>query len=122
LFYACIGLAMLAKALLGLFFPLAIAGLFVLIRRDWDLLRRSRPLMGIAIIACVVGPWAYLAESHNPSYLKYLIVNEHFKRAVDVREPHDYGGVQVGAAVFVMYTLIWCAPWSFLLPQTAAFS
>lgn len=122
LFYACVGLAMLAKALLGLFFPLAIAGLFVLIRRDWDLLRRCRPLLGLVTIACVVGPWAYFIEAHNPGALKYLIVNEHFKRAVDTREPHDYGGVQVGAALFLMYALIWCTPWSFVLPQSASFA
>jgi 4-amino-4-deoxy-L-arabinose transferase-like glycosyltransferase len=122
LFYVCIGLAVLAKALVGLFFPLAIAGLFVLIRRDWSLLRRSRPLLGICVIACVVGPWAYLFETHNPGALRYLIINEHFKRAVDAREPHDYGGVQVGAAMFVVYALVWCTPWSFLLPQTASFS
>ena len=36
--------------------------------------------------------------------------------------PHDYGGVQVSAVKFALFTLAWCAPWSFLLPQVAAFS
>ncbi len=121
-FYACTGLAVLAKGLPGLFFPLAIAGLFVLMRRDWKRLREAKPLMGMLIIACVVGPWAWLYEAHNPGALRYIVVNEHLKRIFDRREPHDYGGVQVSAAVFLMYTIIWCTPWSFVLPQMASFS
>src|SRR5579862_2044253 len=122
LFYICVGLAVLAKALIGLFFPLAIAGLFVLIRRDWALMRRSRPLLGLVIMACVIGPWAYLYEKHNPGALNYIIVNEHFKRALDTREPHDYGRVQVTVAAFLMFTAIWTSPWCLFLPQVATFS
>ena len=120
-YYVMIGLATLAKGLLGLFFPLGILALFILIRRDWALIRRCKPLLGILIIAAVVGPWAVIYESHNPGALRYIVVNEHFKRIFDQREPHDYGGVQVSTILFIMFTLIWCSPWSFVLPQVLAF-
>lgn len=122
LFYATVGLAVLAKGLLGIIFPVAVLGLFVLIRRDWGLIWRACPVMGVLIIAAVVGPWAYLFESHNPGAIRYIVINEHFKRVFDRREPHDYGDVQVSAATFLMFAWIWCSPWSFTLPQVAAFA
>ena len=122
LFYGVVGLAVLAKGLPGLFFPLLALGLFVIVRRDWGLIRRSQPLLGIVLVAGVVGPWAYLFEAHNPGALRYMIVNEHLRRIFDERIPKDYGGVQVSAIKFVLFTVLWCAPWSFLLPQIASFS
>jgi hypothetical protein len=62
-----------------------------------------------------------LYESHNPGALRYIVINEHFKRFFDQREPHDYGGVQVDALSFLMFFLIWGSPWSFVLPQVVAF-
>jgi 4-amino-4-deoxy-L-arabinose transferase-like glycosyltransferase len=121
-FYVIMGLAVLAKGLLGFVLPLAPLGLYVLVRRDWNLIRHTRPFMGLAIVAAIVGPWAYLFESHNPGALSYIIINEHFKRALDLREPHDYGCVQVTVVEFLALALVWCTPWFFMLPQVAAFS
>ena len=122
LFYGVAGVAVLAKGLPGLLFPMLILACFVLARRDWGLIRQSRPVLGFLIVSCIVGPWAYLFESHNPGALRYIIVNEHFKRAFDTRIPHDYGVVQVGVIQFLLITSVWCAPWIFLLPQIASFS
>jgi len=122
LFYGVVGAAVLAKGLPGLFFPLLALALFVLVRRDWGLLRGCHPFLGVLVIACIVGPWACLFELHNPGALRYMIVNEHLRRALDLRIPHDYGGVQVGALKFVLFTVVWCAPWSLLLPQLVSFS
>ena len=80
LFYGVVGLAVLAKGLPGVFFPLLTLGLFVLVRRDWRLLLHARPFFGMAVLALIVGPWAWLLEAHNPGALKYMIVNEHLKR------------------------------------------
>ena len=121
-FYGAIGLAVLAKGLPGLFFPYATLGLFIVLRRDWRLIWGSRPILGIVIISAIVGPWAYVFEARNPGALYYIIVNEHFKRVFDTRMPHDYGIVQVSAVQFFMLTLLWCTPWSLMLPQVASFS
>ncbi|MGD0090281.1 MAG: glycosyltransferase family 39 protein [Planctomycetota bacterium] len=121
-FYGVIGLAVLTKGLPGAFFPLLTLALFVLVRRDWTLLGHCRPLLGILVICCIVAPWAALFELHNPGALKYMLVNEHLQRLRDQRIPHDYGCVQVGATVFLLFSLLWCAPWSLLLPQTGWFA
>ena len=122
LFYATIGVAVLAKGLLGIIFPVAVFGLFIFIRREWSLIWRSWPLLGILIIVAVVAPWAYLFNTHNPGALWYIVYNEHFKRAFDQREPHDYGDVQVSPALFVLFALIWGTPWSLFLPQIGGFT
>ncbi len=122
LFYATIGFAVLAKGLLGIIFPVAIFGMFILVRRDWGLILRSRPFLGILIILAVVTPWGYLFESHNPGAIKYIVINEHFKRLLDQREPHDYGDVQVSPVLFFLFALIWATPWSLFLPQIGSFS
>jgi len=48
------GRPVLAKGLLGIVFPLAPLALYILIRRDWSLIRQTRPFMGMAIILLVV--------------------------------------------------------------------
>jgi 4-amino-4-deoxy-L-arabinose transferase-like glycosyltransferase len=121
-FYALIGLGVLAKGLLGFIFPLAPLAIYVLIRRDWRLLWQARPFMGMAIVALVVGPWAYLFESHNPGALSYIIINEHLKRAMDTRVPRDYACVQVSVGEYLGLALVWCTPWFFLVPVVAQFA
>jgi 4-amino-4-deoxy-L-arabinose transferase-like glycosyltransferase len=121
IFYVVIGLAVLAKGLLGIIFPVMTLAVFILIRREWSLIRGCYPVMGFLLVSAVVGPWAYLYESHNPGALEYIVINEHFRRAFDNRIPHDYGVVQVSAFMFMFLTLVWLAPWSLLLPRLSKF-
>ena len=121
IFYVVIGLAVLAKGLLGIIFPVTTLVAFILIRRDWSLIKGCYPFMGLLLVSAVVGPWAYLYESHNPGALEYIVINEHFRRAFDNRIPHDYGVVQVSAFMFLFLTVVWLAPWSLLLPRLFAF-
>ncbi|MEI6236508.1 MAG: glycosyltransferase family 39 protein [Planctomycetota bacterium] len=121
-FYATIGVAVLAKGLLGIILPVLVLGGYIFIRREWSLIWRGRPIFGILLILAVVFPWGYLFESHNPGALNYIVINEHFKRLVDRREPHDYGDVQVSSALFVLFALTWGTPWSFFLPQIGSFT
>jgi 4-amino-4-deoxy-L-arabinose transferase-like glycosyltransferase len=116
-FYAVVGLSVLAKGLIGICFPAAALLLFIAWRRDWALIRDSRPIMGVGIIILIVGPWVALLEHQNPGALYYMIINEHFKRALDTRWPRDYSVVQVSVIKFIGISLVWLAPWSLLVPQ-----
>jgi 4-amino-4-deoxy-L-arabinose transferase-like glycosyltransferase len=117
LFYAVVGVSVMAKGLIGICFPAAALLLFIAWRRDWALIRLSRPLMGALVIAAIVAPWIILVEYYNPGALRYMIVNEHFKRALDTRWPRDYSVVQVNVPKYIGITLVWLAPWSLLVPQ-----
>lgn len=116
-FYAVVGLSVLAKGLIGVAFPAAALLLFIAWRRDWALIRDSRPIMGTLVIALIVGPWVALLEYNNPGALQYMIINEHVKRALDTRWPKDYSVVQVDIPKYIGISLVWLTPWSLLLPQ-----
>jgi 4-amino-4-deoxy-L-arabinose transferase-like glycosyltransferase len=120
-FYAVIGLMVMAKGLIGLFFPLVAFLLFALWRRNWGILRRSRPLQGLLIILAIAGPWVALIEWHNPGTLHYMLVNEQLKRMAGTRWPPDYTVVNVSIAAYIGVTLIWLMPWALLLPQVVSF-
>ncbi len=120
-FYGAIALSVLAKGIIGML-PLGIVVLFALVRKDFTILRRSRPLLGIAILLLLVGPWVYMLEHRVSGALHYMIVNEHLKRIVDTRWPPDYSVVKVSAPGYVLIALIWMFPWSLCLPQTLSFS
>lgn len=134
-FYACAGLMIMSKGLIGLLYAAAAVVLFAVIRRGMDgsaqpgffgaiknTLRVSRPLMGALIVAVITLPWLALMESRNPGTLHYMIVNEHLKRVADTRWPPDYSVVKVSVAGFLIVAAVWMMPWSLLLPQVAAFA
>ena len=121
LFYVLMALAVLAKGLLGIAFPVGVLVLYIVIRRKWSLIGQAHPFFGCLILGAIVGPWAFLFERNNPGALKYMVINEHFNRLFDMRVPHDYGVVQTDAATFLLITLIWLMPWGLFIPEVVAF-
>ncbi|HLX63974.1 MAG TPA: glycosyltransferase family 39 protein [Planctomycetota bacterium] len=121
-FYVTLALAILSKGLVGLAVPAAVLFFFVILKKDGAILRASRPLMGLLIIAVIVVPWLILMETRNPGFLHYVLVNEHWNRIFDKRWPPDYHASQTSWPIFLLLTLVWLAPWSFFLPQVFAFS
>ncbi len=80
-FYVFIGLATLAKGLLGFMLPGAIFFFYILISRDWSLLRRIELGRGILIFIAVSFPWyAAMLIRHNPGFWQRFFVHDHFKR------------------------------------------
>ncbi len=76
---ACAG-AVLSKGLVGLVLPGgAIAG-YVLITRDWAMLRRIRLLPGLAILLVLCAPWFVAVSVANPEFPDFFFVREHFQR------------------------------------------
>lgn len=120
-FYVAIGLNVLAKGPLGLGMAVLVLLGFAAWRRDWSLLRKCRPLLGMLIISALVGPWLVPMELRNPGYLKYAIWSENIDRAMDRRWPPDYDVVKVSVIPYVLFALVWLAPWSLLTPQLFSF-
>jgi len=62
--WACVGLGVMAKGFITpLVVVLAIAA-FCAAQRDWSLVRRTRPLFGVVLLAVVVAPWVWLLSRH----------------------------------------------------------
>ena len=78
--YACAGLAVLAKGLIGIVFPGAIVFLYLLLAKRWRLLKEMRLLTGIPLFFAVAAPWFVLVSVRNPEFARFFFIHEHFER------------------------------------------
>jgi hypothetical protein len=114
LFWGGMALAGLTKGVIGMFFPLASAATMILLSGKAGLIRRSRPLPGLALMAAIVLPWHIALAWRDPSFVRFYVVNEHVCRFLGCREPTDYEAMSVPG--FWSASLLWFLPWSLLLP------
>ncbi|MCC7463029.1 MAG: glycosyltransferase family 39 protein [Gammaproteobacteria bacterium] len=108
-------LAFLSKGLVGILIPGVVAGLYVLLRRDWGLVLRARPWWTLLTLLLLAGPWVWLAAERNGDFLQFFFVHEHFQRFLtrvhDRYEPDWY---------FIPVLLAGFMPWTTLLPGILA--
>lgn len=110
---ALIGLAVLARGLIGLVFPAGVIVLFISLTGGWRRRRELRLISCTAIVLAIALPWHILAEMRSPGFLWSFIVNEHFNRALGTRWPPDYDAVPLW--LWWSEHLAWFFPWSVFL-------
>lgn len=111
LFWIFSGAAVVAKGPPGLM-PLLIVGLFVLIRREWSLIRRMRPVAGLLLYVAVTAPWYIAVSLSNPDYLHYFLV---YKTFGSLATAHGAGRVE--PFYYYGHTLLaLLLPWSGFIP------
>jgi len=113
--YLCAAFATLTKGLIGIVFPMAIIGLWILLRRDWKLLTRMYLGSGMAIYLVVTIPWFVLAQRANPDFLHFFFVYQHFTRfsGTGFNNPNPVW-------FYLPVILIGMFPWTFAVGQAAA--
>jgi len=108
-------LAVLSKGLVGVVLPAGVAAIYVLIQRDFRLLRRCHWTAGITLLLVIGAPWFVLVQLDNPEFSRFFFVHEHFQRfltSVHRRvEPWWY---------FLPVLAIGLWPWFTLLPPALA--
>src|SRR6267154_2649621 len=107
------GLAMLTRGLVGVIFPVAILGLFVIVTRGWRRLGELRLVSSSLVFLSIAAPWHVLASLQAKTFFWSYFINEHFKRAVGTRYPPDYEAVPLW--LWLGAHLIWLFPWSIFL-------
>jgi 4-amino-4-deoxy-L-arabinose transferase-like glycosyltransferase len=110
-----IALAFLSKGLVGILIPVAVAGLYWLLRRDWSLLWRVRPWWSALALAVLAGPWVWRVSARNPEFAHFFFVHEHFERfltRVHARYEPDW--------FFIPVLLLGFMPFTPLLPAIVA--
>jgi 4-amino-4-deoxy-L-arabinose transferase-like glycosyltransferase len=128
-FSASIAVGLLLKGLIAAVFPIAAAGLYLILTRQLRSIGRLRPVEGIAIILLIAAPWHVLATLRNPPYFDltpksepgqyhgffwFYFLNEHVFRFLNMRYPRDYNTVP--RYLFWLLHLLWLFPWSVFLP------
>ena len=78
--WAACALAVLSKGLIGIVLPAATVALYMLLRRDWALLRRLELARGIPLFLAITVPWFVVVSMRNPEFAHFFFVQEHFQR------------------------------------------
>ncbi len=79
-FWAACAAAMLSKGLIGIVLPGAAIFVFMLLKRDWQLIRRVRPIAGPLLFLAITAPWFIAVSVANPEFLHFFFIQEHFQR------------------------------------------
>ena len=93
---ACLfmGLATLAKGLIGVVLPVLLFAAFVIVRRDWRMIVDAKLTLGIVIFLLVVAPWLYLVNSATEGqWLSGFVFVHHVQRHtnwIGHRQPFYY--------------------------------
>ncbi|MGB8769049.1 MAG: glycosyltransferase family 39 protein [Candidatus Korobacteraceae bacterium] len=128
--FSCWGLAataalnVLTKGLIGLVFPAAIIGLYLILTGNLKHLLRMRLISSFAVLLVIAAPWHIAAALKNPpagqsrGFLWFYFINEQFLRYLGKRVPPDYDTVPL--VVFWGLMLLWLFPWSAFLFQSLA--
>src|SRR5439155_6545443 len=78
--WAACGLAVLSKGLIGIVLPAASVALYILVRRDWTLLRRLELIRGAVLFLAITAPWFVAVSLRNPEFAHFFFVQEHWLR------------------------------------------
>jgi len=80
--WTAMGLAVLAKGLIGVVFPLMVAGLYALAQRQLGAWRRLHPVEGVVLLSIVAAPWFVAVSLRNPEFPAFFFIEEHVERFV----------------------------------------
>ncbi|MGE5524963.1 MAG: phospholipid carrier-dependent glycosyltransferase [Rhodospirillaceae bacterium] len=73
-------LAVLSKGLAGIVLPLFVAGLYIVLHRDFTLIKRLRPVSGGLLFLAIAAPWFIAVSVANPEFPSFFFIHEHFAR------------------------------------------
>lgn len=113
-FGVAVGGAALAKSLIGILFPVAIAVIFITVSRKWRSLTLKQASLAVVAALAVASPWHILVAMQNPGFLNHYFINEQVMRFLGRRQPVDYGSIPI--PLFWVLLLAWFFPWSAFLP------
>ena len=103
-FAAAAALNVLTKGLIGIVFPVAIAGIYLILTGNVKHVLRMRVVSSTLVLLAIAAPWHIAAADRNPAagesrgFLWFYFVNEHFLRYLGKRIPHDYDTVPLGSS------------------------
>ncbi|HEV2008850.1 MAG TPA: glycosyltransferase family 39 protein, partial [Burkholderiales bacterium] len=73
-------LATLSKGLIGIVLPGAVVVLYMLVRRDFSLLRKLHLVSGGLLFIAICAPWFIAVSIVNPEFPQFFFIHEHLQR------------------------------------------
>jgi 4-amino-4-deoxy-L-arabinose transferase-like glycosyltransferase len=111
--WASLALAVLSKGLMGLVLPGAALFIYMVVQRDFSVLKRMHWLHGLAVFLLVTAPWFYLVMKANPEFFQKFFIYEHYTRFTT----KDLGRYQPWY-YFIPILLAGMLPWTVLMFDT----
>jgi hypothetical protein len=74
------GISFLTKGLMGIVFPTAVVGLWVLLSNQWRLVPKMRLPSGLILFLLVITPWLYFVSLENAHFLYIFFWQQQFQR------------------------------------------
>lgn len=115
-FYAFVALATMAKGLLGFALPGAIILLYLIVTREWDMLRRAEIPRGVLLCLAVGFPWyGAMFARHGGiggAFWDRFIIHDHFRRLAEGVHQTDTGSFEH----FIKWLGYGLFPWGSLVP------
>ena len=84
---------------------------YLLVSRDWALLKRLALVRGLALFAAIAGPWFIAVSRANPEFAHFFFVHEHLERFLTTEHRRE-GPLWY----FVPVLLVGLLPWVSLAP------
>lgn len=111
--WAALALAVLSKGLMGLVLPGAALFIYMVVQRDFSVLKRMHWLPGLAVFLLITAPWFYLVMKANPEFFQKFFIYEHYTRFTT----KDLGRYQPWY-YFIPILLLGMLPWTLLMFDT----
>lgn len=112
--YIFLGLAILTKGLVAIVLIWGSLILFLALERNFRAMYRALDPLGITLFLLVVLPWHLAAVIKHKDFFWHYIIEEHFLRFLNQREPHDYYHGPI--YYYLPRIMIYLFPWSFFMP------
>ncbi|CAN5379705.1 glycosyltransferase family 39 protein [soil metagenome] len=104
--WVAMALALLGKGLIGVALPGLVGVIYLLVSRQWWLLRRLHIVSGLVLMLIVSVPWFVLISARNPEFAEFFFIHEHWTRFTST-EHHRAGPLWY----FVPQLLAGMLPW-----------
>jgi 4-amino-4-deoxy-L-arabinose transferase-like glycosyltransferase len=80
IFYACMGLGMLAKGPVAPFLAVAVIVLYAAAFREWQIILKTPWLPGILLFCVIALPWYFAVQVRNPVFFREFILEHNLAR------------------------------------------
>jgi 4-amino-4-deoxy-L-arabinose transferase-like glycosyltransferase len=106
-------LAVISKGLIGIVLPGAVVVLYMLVKRDFSILRRLHLFSGAVLFLAISAPWFVAVSIANPEFPQFFFIHEHLQRYTSTihqrYQPWYY---------FIVIMVLGMVPWLFTLGST----
>jgi 4-amino-4-deoxy-L-arabinose transferase-like glycosyltransferase len=114
LLYLSSALAFLTKGLIGVVFPFAILGIWLVLGGQWKRIADLFSPMGIVLFLAVASPWIVLVQKEHGDFLRFFFIQEHFLRYTTTMHGRDNS-----ILLYIPAVIVGCLPWTAFLVRAA---